>query len=480
MGFNAPADIILPASTTVKATVFRQAAWPCWCDRPLTTAGYGVQWTLAGESAASLTYCPILGSHATQYTGNNAASSTLIGVSGNTGWPFSYPLIAASGDSTPWVHIPQGLDGYVVYGCSTPEWTAGTLVYDVALEVWNSPGETSVINIVMNVTSSVRSVIGSLPSATSGGYWIRPVGCKKQSSSPIGSAAVNYCAIFALTTLTAFTPSASTLGAITVGGGRTAHIPLVAAAEFSNSQLPFYATRTTATAALFTNVSQVLNKGGTILCGRISPAVVSPWAVTSAYINNLHPAEKAYLPLETGAYTYVPPSTDMSNFWDYSSNTGSGAPPAPLFRLDNDSLVNVLFFTATSVGEILAVNVDWHLEFRTSSALFPIGMSGMTLESLHQAQLALASVGFFFDNPDHKPILSKVIGAVKRVAPHLVTYASALHPGLGIASKMAKDFLLSGKPRKAMPTTSAASSGMLGRKQKPAPKQAKGKKGKKK
>jgi hypothetical protein len=338
----------------------------------------------------------------------------------------------------------------------------------VDYEVWTSPGEVTTENtpalIIAASTMSISTVLAATGGST--GRWVRPV-TFHVSSGVISQGSYGIDVIVSNASTLTFTPANGTLGGLVVTGlGVRSFVPLVYAAEFANSQLPWFSTRTTATAALFTNVTQVLNKGGTVLCGRVSPQVLSPWAVTSSYVNNLHPAEKAFLPYETGAYTYCPPSTDMASFYDYTVPvSGPLTSQAPVYRLDNDSLVNHLFFSAPALtGETLAVTVDWHVEFRTSSALFPIGLSTVTLEAFHQAQISLAAAGFFFENPEHKSVLSRVTSAVRKYGP---TVASAIHPMAGAAVR-AGTLMLDSKPRNKMKTTSADSSGIT--KPKPPPK----------
>lgn len=243
------------------------------------------------------------------------------------------------------------------------------------------------------------------------------------------------------------------------------HMPLVEPVEFANSALPWNATRVTAAAFLGTNVTQVLNKSGTVLGGRLSPAVVDAWRCTAQNITNLHPAEKAYLPLETGVYTYCPPSTDLVFFTDYSRSTVQASTHGgliPIFSLENDSMYNKMFLTPAGADEALACTVTWHIEFRTSSALFQVGLSAMTLESLHTAQLILAAHGFFFENPEHKGMLNRIIALAKQFAPAAV---SMIHPMAGkaleyVAGRYGKQVTPKAGPSKP-PTTSAAKSGIV-------------------
>jgi hypothetical protein len=207
----------------------------------------------------------------------------------------------------------------------------------------------------------------------------------------------------------------------------------------------------------------------------LAPQTDNPFVALESTIQVLHPAEKAYLALEMGAYTYCPPSTDMQDFWDYTVPNTAGV-INPVYRLDNSSLVNILFFTAGSVAETIAVNADWHFEFRTTSALFQIGMSGLTLETLHQAQLSLAAVGFFFNNESHlqilKSIVPRIIGFAKKYLP-AISMAPGIVGTVGKAAMAAGDVFLSSRPRKALPPTSGKNSGITGGKAKPSSKKGK-------
>jgi hypothetical protein len=264
-----------------------------------------------------------------------------------------------------------------------------------------------------------------------------------------------------------FTPVSANAGQVLISAGsaQTRLYPAVQPTEFQHSILPWSSTRTTASAALFTNVTQVLNKGGTVLAGRLSPESAEVWTFTSLNLQNLHPAEKAYLALESGAYSFVPPSTDLTDFYDYTSPNSvsnfSSSSTVPVFRLDNASLVSALVFTpAAGVSEALAINLDWHIEFRTTSALFEIGMSTATIESLHQAQLALASVGYFFPNATHKSVLNKVASGATGFLKWALPYAAAAPGMVGMAGK-AGQFLLSAKPKPNLKPTSGQTSGIV-------------------
>lgn len=469
MAFSQPTTLPLPASTPVKIGLARQAAYPVWASQQTTTQAYMVNYL--SQDGANFTVTqevfPITPAVYDWATSNKLASANSVGIAGSSGFVVPYPPLAydAGTGTQAWVYVPDGGTMYMVVsstGGSLPQVTTPRVTFDV----WSAPGEFSQGTVVGTVIAV--STTGSLTTITSpfAGYWIRP--SHVELSTATAFAMPSGVAVHMMWTsgTATYATSNTTAGTLTCSAGTaTAFLPLVYPVEFANSALPWYSARTTAAAFLGTNVTQVLNKGGTILAGRVSPAVQNMWQVTQSYINGLHPAEKAFLPLETGVYTYCPPSTDLVNFWDYTLTTATvpttpktGATPAPLYRLDNDSLVNILFLTPTAVAEVLAVTVDWHLEFRTSSALFPIGISALTLETLHQAQLALCSAGFFFENPEHKSVLAKIIAALRAYAPALI---GAVNP---MAGKLA-NVVLNPAPTRTnrMVTTTPRASGIAPR-----------------
>lgn len=497
MGFNQPATVPLGDTTAPTAfAVFRQACYPVWAEtlptNDIANAKYVVDYSL--ESQASLTptldetvYLPMRKSILDWAVTNREATTSRVGLAGGNSL-LSYPILGAD-DHCPgpeFVYVPK-LARYTVIVTGTTPFDKGTRV-KVGMERWTSPGEseTSVFS-QFNIAGLDRGGAAAVAQATKNS-WIRPTGVSFEfpaawTAGTTFPTDVNVTIAVSTFLGSSYTTSTLTMGIFEAGESNSQttkfFLPIARPEEFKNSALPWYATRVTAAAMLGTNVTQVLNKGGTVLCGRVSPAVQSAFEMTTAYLNALHPAEKAFLPLETGVYTYAPPSTDLIMFHDYTINTSSGAKLAPTFRLDNDSLYNFMYLSSPGglATETLAITSTWHLEFRTSSALFQIAMSPMTIESLHQAQLALASSGFFFENPEHDKILSRVIASARRYVPEAL---AMVNPTVG---RIAKRLMAAGNARysvkpksgpKMPPATSAAGSGIT----KPNPKQKQGGKGK--
>jgi hypothetical protein len=473
MGFSYVSTYNVQANATNKLMVARQAGLPLWADTPYTALTHMVTYNNpnATDYVNEVEYYndpPFQ-----RVFANVVAGTAQVGISGAAGtWPYilssvnkpinGFDATISRSPSMPWEYIPKGATALLIVSSGVAV-TANTL-FDVWLEIWTSPGESVLVLYQVTILSTFLSAAVALP--VSG--WVRPH--RLHVPPALNGANAMWTSILWSTGTPVFTPSITTRGnaaitAVTAGYG---FLPVSIPTEFVNSPLPWFSTRTTASSLLITNVTQVLNKGGTVLAGRIAPQVVDPFNSTVANVAALHPAEKAFLALETGMYTYVPPSTDMVDFWDYTMPVAPGTASYPIYRLDNTSFVHTIFLTSVGNIETFAVTNDVHIEFRTNSTLFDIGLSTVTLETFHQAQLALAATGYFFENPTHSKVLSKLTSAVKTSAPAIL---SAISPMAGRVLKTA--IQLSRKPAPTVKSTS------LGAAIKGPPPKPKGKKGKK-
>jgi len=465
LGFNAPVSWSIPSGSVMRAIVCRQAAYPFWLDV-----------ACVGTEAHYLSFLAVINNSLpspltidsgifAQGTGTRTPASSYVPAITANPWPNGLHAVIGVDAATGTVPYIWHSGGTMMVVGSLTAAAAGAAQIDATLEKWMFPGEVST-----NIIYSYGFVVG-VGNFGAAGTQALPPGWYRLATVTCSIASVPSVVVTLISTVgtPAYAPSGVNAGTVTVGstGSNFYMWPAITPSEFNNSPLPWSATRTTAAAGLFTNVTQVLNKGGTVLGGRLNPMVTNVWTFSSASLNNLHPAEKAYLALETGAYTYCPPSTDISDFYDYtmplSTSSAATTTLAPVFRLDNSSLVSALVFTpAAGVAEALALNLDWHIEFRTSSALFEIGMSTATIESLHQAQLALASVGYFFPNNNHKSVLAKVAKGTASFLRAALPYATAIPGPVGMAAK-AGTMLMSTRPPPSIPTTSGERSGISSR-----------------
>lgn len=415
---SGPAQLDFATGLETKVMLMRQAAYPLWHTAVLGNfvylAGYSLTAPISGISTQL--YSANVQEITSYSLGNITGSGNFpsVSVSGTQDTVLSSPIIGLDPTTgpIPWVYIPTNLASATAIVTTTvaPGQSAN---FRVAYDIWVGPGEvdgrTTANSTAWSATNLGHSMqITDFGGLTTGGIWIRPTMVMFDTAVATGAMSnlALYIAVSNAATI-AYVPSTSNSGIINAGGTNTLRclVPYVMPTDFNTTSLPWEATRVTAVAASFTNMTAVLNKSGSILCGRVNPTVKSPYAVTSADLKTLNPAEKAFLSMERGAYTFCPPSTDLVDFLDYSQRVGSaitGPSNLPVVRLDNTALVNVLIFKPTSADEQMAATVYWHLEFRNNSALFPIALSEATLESLHRAQISVLRGGLFFNSP-HPP-----------------------------------------------------------------------------
>lgn len=446
LGFSVPTTW---TSTSVNSPnrflLARQAGWPFWAELATTTTpGFYVDYPNLNHVPAVQQSQTATFGHITEWGFARTATTTKCGFSSGLVAPTcGYPILGLDGPGPEFVYHNNNGRIYFLLNTDSPNATGATATLELTVEIWVSPGEVAQTTLGVNGQATAANY-GAGWATFSGGtgksYWIRPVSVTSQGNNQVSSITVlSYFNSAAFSQVYSNTANV----AVTVGTGAstTTLQPIVAPVEFQNSSLPWFATRTTAAAALLTNVTQVLNKAGTFLGGRVSPNAADPFNATTTYISQLHPAEKAQLAAEEGFYTFSPPSTDLVNFWDYTLNTSNGAAQCPVYRLDNDSLVNVFFHT-DSVSATYSITVDWHLEFRTVSALFPIGVSTMPLEHLHQAQLALTQTGFFFNNWNHEKIRSIISNIAKYLGE-----TTPMGRAMSFAYNVGRDLISSRKPK---------------------------------
>lgn len=224
-------------------------------------------------------------------------------------------------------------------------------------------------------------------------------------------------------------------------------LPAFPPPEFYNSPVPYQRSRANATAALFTNVTAVMQKEGTILAGRLKASMVDPWIFTTNDINSVYPALRYFGPLEKGLYTFTTPSGNSQFLQDSVYTIYSDADPTvlaqPMFQFDDIGIYNAFIFSdvSASTGTTLAVSLYSHLEFETVSSLFTPGVSLRTLECLHAAEVALLKFGHFHENPIHWAALKAAATAAMRfvgpmVAPIVQHYGQqVLNAGVSYLGK---------------------------------------------
>lgn len=474
MAFNTPSTQNVGTNGT-KFCLFRQAAWPAWAEYGVTGQGYMVTYSASAPPGVLSEAIAEVNPGVTSFAiGNVVVAGTVSpSVTGLlTTFAPGYPIVgidSTTGAGT-YTYIPAGFRWNPVVSLSASLFGVNYSA-EIVFAVWNNPGSFT----LSGPTASMASVFVSWTNTDLGaiaanvqapqftvGTWIRPVSVRLYGHTVNPGVAISI-SIPAVAGNMTYVGSAANAGAITVAPTAlgSCFLPINMLAEYKNTSIPWSSTRLTACSMLATNVTSVLNKGGTIICARLNPNRVNAFSAVRTDLDSIHPSERAFLPLETGLYTYCAPSTDMAEFYDYTGIFGVGF-AAPVFRLDNEAVYNIAYMYApATLSETMAMNIDWHIEFRTSSTLFDIGVSTMTVETLHQAQIVLLMSGFFFENSVHKWLLNKVISGAKMVAPHLNTVADMVglvNPAAGKIGHMVADMVMPRKPESKMVSTSLSNS----------------------
>lgn len=477
MAFNVSTPATVGSGDT-RVMLTRQAFYPLWMDvgkpnsLPNFGVTYGAAWTtsvIGGFATNYMATAAVTGNHVRRVFNNTVVDGVLApGVtnSGGTWASFNTTLLgmdAATG-TTEWLYVPAG--AHLL--CSVAKNTASaTFDGTVSIEIWQSPGdvaEYTASSLSFSATANAKSAAAT-PYLFSQNTWVRPKSVNIVSSLDNFAHDVSIFLGASLNGATAptFTGSlvdAGTWSCTSISDPQLYFVPVAVSPEFQNSNIPWSGTRVTALSALFTNTTKVLNKEGTVLWGRLNPVTFDVWNVGKASLNNLHPAEKSFLDLEQGSYTYAPPSTDLSDFNPYYVKPESAlVTNCPIYRLDNASMVNMGVFYDPDGGTNLAINVDWHIEFRSTSTLFSLGVSTLTLEALHGAQVGLLKAGFFYSNFDHVALLNGIVKAVGSLNPFL-RMAAPLARGLLGASSVA--ISNRSRPNNRPTSTTGTRSGIVG------------------
>jgi hypothetical protein len=366
-----------------------------------------------------------------------------------TTWGYAPIGMDAGTGSAPFIYVPTSAKLSVILDNGAGAATAGSSL-TVTFDVWSGPGETPLQTAVALAASNNVWYFDAVAPAAIAGSWVRPtiLNCSSTATSTTSTALIIH--VYGAGSASAYSPATKTLNISTTTFADL--LPLFGPPAFSTSAVPYQSTRLTSVALLGTNVTKVLNKEGTVNAARLNPRTANPFAFALSDLTTLHPAEKYYSGLEKGFYTYAPPSTDLTDFMDCTITILS---PVPVYRLDNTAFVNALSLNDPDGGTALAMNADWHIEFRNNTVLWQVGVSTTTLETLHQSQIVLLSAGFFFDNIDHKRILATVVKAANFIAPSL----GAIGFPVRAAARVGSYFL---KGSKATPApTSARGSGMV-------------------
>lgn len=191
--------------------------------------------------------------------------------------------------------------------------------------------------------------------------------------------------------------------------------------EHQTAPLIWQNSRCTASSLLLTNVTAVMSKEGTAAGARVNvqsfPALrPSQWAGFSA----VHPADRYFGAMENGLYAFTLPDVTSEEFRDCvvtATNQYSGAVTScgmiDMAVLRYATCIH-LCDTNAMTGVSIALTLARHIEFRTTSRLFPTAFSREPLETYHASQMALVTMGTIMENPTHLTAIARMTTSAVR------------------------------------------------------------------
>lgn len=417
----------VPDGLSRRAFLCRDACYPLWMERTVVNSACYIR----SQGSSSTWLIP------------TAANKAILTPIVDAQWGFSNPLITPS---TPTI------DGTAVSRNRLVDYTPLALI-DESIAIYIPPNADFVINIFTGAAGGgdgleaefgyisggeVKYCTILVRSAVDGFHHVGVAGNAISANNGEGNYPIGFAWLKALRTGSSVVNGSSnpvlqlgwsTDGIFTAMGpaSKTLMLPVFNPPEFGNSTLPYSKTRLNASAALFTNVTAALSKEGTVLAARLKPTIVDPWLFAPTDIDSVHPKLRYFGPLEKGLYTFTTPSGNVDTLDDcrltLSNQSTFDTLMRPLFNAKEIGVYNAIVFQdlgSASAGTQLATSCYTHLEFESTSSLFPIGVSTSTLESLHAAEVALLSFGHFHENPTHWSAIASAASAILRTVGPMV------------------------------------------------------------
>lgn len=423
----------------------RSATFPLWLGRwigsPSLKTSIGVFC-----SFADLGITPLIAGPGDQYIFPPRWVSGYHSVNANQ-YERIYPLGSAANND--WVYVPPSISGKftqtvgdapVVKEVRTKTYAEVTLVSGIStatciLTVESHNGGNFTTHAVTGTLTGgnlVRFTLGTDIQGKTVAGWIRPI--------KITADAISHSAYFQEFRL-------YTTGETTSEGGGSAlpfgplymRLPACPPPEISKSHLPYESCRSTAAAVLFSNVTSVLNKEGTVGAIRLPKDETAVWTLRdpyTAYVSDVKATDRYFGPLEKGFYAFTTPDASSEVFRDCVQHTLRTGTKMVVFHLDSFDYVAPFRLSDLNTGNstTMAVTVSRHLEFRSTTSLFPTDFSRASLESYHLAQMAIARTGTFYENPVHLATIARaVLNGVKALYPVVKPYVAPAAAAVGNA-----------------------------------------------
>lgn len=407
LNFTATAQLSVPATGSCVVIQRRDPLYPLWFSTTATAAGacYASD-ALAGAAPASRPQLPF-------------AANGSLDVSALVGSPYEYVFgvgltnpyttnqpIGVDPEGNVWFYCGSGLSPILRFNLSAGANATG---WQANLQVLNCLSfDTTAVKEARFSSNVIGPATVEFYSPTAFYGWWRPM--------TLTCAVAGTTAPLSIDSITYATITGGTLAAPTIAAAPTVtgpyFTPLIASPpELSVAPAVYRDTMVNALGTLFTNATAVLSKEGTIEAVRV-PTVYADLSLPALSTNfgalarEIAGCDRYYGLMEKGLYAFTYPDSLSAQFRCSAYQT------VPVVRLGSTAYVQVInFVDYSSPASNFAITLDYHIEFRNTTMLWPVGVSTVLLEEWHQAQVALLSVTAFHENPTHLSAIASLVRA---------------------------------------------------------------------
>jgi len=306
-----------------------------------------------------------------------------------------------------WAYAPASYKFYVRIGCSVAMAALDRYTLSVNFTPDLTMKSTGVVDVALGPIGTYLEGVWNADGATAG--WFQPSVLSCVFQAAIVQAGVTFIQFGVLTDGAIDTP--------TVNAGAQPYWAIPAPiGEVENMQSVFRDCRINAVGCLYRNVTSNMYKNGQVTANNVTvnnagvfgPNYLANTGQTIFHTQHAKLSKQAnlryYGKLEAGFYHFAKPDKESLEFrdWTLSPATGNPATSAAI-RMDAFGRYDVVEFADndSTVSTVMAVTVDYHLEWRNTSQFHQTDVCRTSIDTWHQAQAALVKMPNMFENPLH-------------------------------------------------------------------------------
>lgn len=387
--------------------------WPIWWERnfnstqnsrPLTSISYDT--VLRRTTPDESTYYEVNASMIGYF--RDGDSSALNGPGFNTmksNLDTYYPVVGRfDRNNEEWFWCPQGMQLLLTawFTAASNATFAASSSVSFSIDFMNRYGESN-NTVVVTATPTVGHLgAGVQLGWGNGNCWARVVGVTVTNTT-VGNPGflnVNVTTVLDGGVVYTYAGSGATAGIWTnpATAGNTTQTflwPLPTMSAFEDSTVPWSSVCCNAAALDVTNTTKFLNREGTLQVGRIPQEIdTNPWSINAGQIGRLNSRDRGFFRADSPLHMFTVPTSVSGKYYDCANRPIVGDGPYPVQPLSLSEPLYYIIVTDPDGGTNLSLKLCYSLEFRTSSALYQIGLSTVDHNMAYRVNRQLAETPF--------------------------------------------------------------------------------------